>query len=105
MSQDISSIYVKLGASFANGVAAYADKNRLYPPELTQQVNNCYSEMLLEGILLQPVTYVWDQEDSTLTVVKIVENSLLYGEAVTFDSAEVSNYSKQAGWTFVRHVS
>jgi hypothetical protein len=101
MSQDVSSVYSKPGATFANGDEAYADKNSLYPSELTQQVDNCYNEMLTEGILLQPVTHVWNQAAGTLTVVKIVESKLAYVEAVTFDTAEVLNYSVQAGWTFV----
>ena len=101
MSQDVSSFYTKIGATFANGDEAYADKNSLYPSELTQQVDNCYNEMLAQGILLQPVTHVWDQAAGTLTVVKIAESSLAYTEAVTFETAEVLNYSGQAGWTFV----
>lgn len=104
MSENFNAIYTKAGATFADGNAAYADKNQFYPPELTQQVESCYNQMIEDGILMEPVSHVWDQENSQLIVVKLVTSKEAYQAAVTFSNEDVVSYSEQAGWTFVAPV-
>ena len=94
-----SAIYSKVGATFATGEEAYQDKNSLYPPELTARVNACYAQMLADGVLLQPISYTWDQATFTLTINKIVTSNEAYGAALTFDTASCVTFSQGAGWT------
>ncbi|CAB4137971.1 hypothetical protein UFOVP328_164 [uncultured Caudovirales phage] len=101
MSYNTSAVYQKNGAVFADGAAAYADKNSLYTPELTTQVEECYATMLANGVLLAPVGHIWDQEAFTLTVQKTASSLEDYNAAVTFDNALVKSLSSQAGWTLV----
>jgi hypothetical protein len=101
MSVNHNSVYTKNGVTFADGAAAKADKNSLYSAELTQAVTDCYATMLTDGILLEPVSYVWDQSTFTLTVTKLVTSAEAYQAAVTFDSSACIADSAAAGWAFV----
>ena len=101
MSENQNANYTKNGATFANATEAYADKNSLYGPELTQQVDNCYAQMLTDGVLLEPVGHEWDQATYTLTVVRLVSSAADYGNALTFDPAVCTSASQSAGWTFI----
>lgn len=101
MSYNDSAVYQKNGAVFANAEEAYADKNSLYGPELSAEVDACYATMLANGILLEPVSYVWDPVAFTLTVKKIVLSREAYSAAVTFDPQACRSLSGQAGWTLL----
>ena len=101
MSVTFSAKYTKNEATFASGVAAYADKNSLYSPELVQQVEDCYAQMITDGVLLAPVDPVWDQETFTLTINKLVTSVDDYEDAITFDVAACVAASNEAGWVTV----
>lgn len=101
MSVNRPALYQKIGATFADAAAAKANKDSLFPPALSQSVNDCYATMLANGVLLEPVSYTWDQSSYTLTVVKVVSSSEAYNAAITFDSAATINYASQAGWTIL----
>ena len=101
MSVTLSPKYTKNGATFASGAEAYADKNSLYGPTLTQQVDDCYAQMMTDGILLAPVDPVWDQATFTLSVNKLVTSAAAYRSAVTFSEPECITKSADAGWTLV----
>ena len=101
MSVNFNSVYTKNGATFADGAAAHADKTSLYVPGLIQAVADCYATMFADGVLLQPVSYVWDQGTFTLTVVKLVTSRDAYRAAVTFDAQQCITDSAAAGWTFI----
>jgi hypothetical protein len=101
MSLDDSARYTKVGATFASAAEAYANKNSLYGAELTAAVDACYAKMLADGVLLEPVTYNWDQSTSTLTVRKIVASKAEYNAAITFDGGLCVTRSTEAGWTLI----
>lgn len=101
MSVTLSPTYIKNGATFASGAEALADKNSLYSPTLTQQVNDCYAQMTVDGILLAPIDPVWDQATFTLSVNKLVSSAADYRNAVTFNEAECVAKAEEAGWTLV----
>ena len=101
MSVTNNAVYSKDGAVFATAEDAWADKNSLYSPALTQSVNDCYAQMLLDGVLLQPVYPTWDQATFQLTIVKVVSSVEAYNAAVTFNKAEVVADAVAAGWTYV----
>jgi hypothetical protein len=92
--------YIKPGAVFATAAEAYADKNSLYSPELIASIESCYQKMESEGILLEPISYTWDQETSVLTVVKIISDMDLYSKAITFDLTMAKGLSSLAGWSY-----
>jgi len=93
--------YVKGGAIFASGAEAYADKNSLYSPEFAEQVDACYAQMLEDGVLLEPISYTWDQETFTLTIVKHVSLLEAYIAALTFNPGEGTEYSLNNGWEYI----
>ena len=101
MSDNFNAIYTKYGATFADSETAYADKNSLFPAELTQSVQDCYDTMLANGVLLEPVSHEWDQSTYTFTVVKIVSSREAYQSSVTFDVQATVDNAVAAGWTFV----
>jgi len=101
MSFDDSARYTKVGATFASASEAYANKNSLYSPELAAAVDACYAKMLADGVLLEPVSYTWDQSTSTLTVRKIVTSKADYNAALTFDGNLAVTRATEAGWTLV----
>jgi hypothetical protein len=101
MSVNCNATYTKYGATFADSETAYADKNSLFPTELTQSIQDCYDTMLANGVLLESVSHEWDQSTYTLTVVKVVSSREAYQDAVTFDIQATIDYAAAAGWTFV----
>ena len=101
MSVNVIASYTKTGATFITGQEALADKNSLYGPALTDAVYECYASMQTDGILLEPITPVWDQATYTLNVVKKVTNIEDYYAAITFDKDAVVAASKLAGWTYI----
>ena len=94
--------YTKLGATFADGAAAYANKNSLFPEALKESVANCYASMLANGILLEPVSFDWDQETSTLSVNKLISSTEDYLAAITFSVPAVLQGAAEAGWTLIQ---
>jgi hypothetical protein len=101
MSQDISTRWFKNGAHFADGLSAHASKCALYPAEYIAEFEACFASMYDNGILLEPVTYHWDQTDFILTTRKIATSREAYQAAVTFDGAISSQLSADAGWTLL----
>jgi len=99
MSVNNNAVYLKNGATFATGDDAYANKNSLYSPELQTSVDNCYAQMLADGILLEPVNPTWNQATFTLTIVKIVSSVQAYNNAITFNVLETVTDAEAAGWT------
>jgi hypothetical protein len=101
MSVNYNAVYTKVGATFADGEAAKANKNSLFPAELTQACEECYATMLVNGVLLEPVSFVWNQATYTLTVVKVVSSIAAYQAAQTFNGPECISLAEEAGWTYV----
>jgi hypothetical protein len=101
MSITIKDTYQKLGAVFADGAAAQADKNSLFSAELLESVENSYATMLDTGVLLEPVSYVWNQETQILEITKVVSSIEEYTAAKTFDGPTVINLGSLAGWTYI----
>jgi hypothetical protein len=104
MSVTIKSTYQKVGATFANGVEAHNDKNSLFSSETRSVVEACYANMLANGILLEPVSYSWNQETSILEIVKVVSSPEEYAAAVTFNGPAVIQAATDAGWVFIPPV-
>lgn len=98
MSQDNSAVYGKIGATFATAAEAYANKNSLYGAELTAAVDACYAKMLADGVLLEPISYEWNQEFHTLTIKKVISSKEAYSGALTFDANLCVSRSIEAGW-------
>jgi hypothetical protein len=101
MSVNYNSVYRKPGATFADGNEAKLNKNGMFPPELTQACDECFATMLANGVLLEPVSYVWDQDTYTLTVVKLVSSIAAYQAAVTFNGTQCMTLAAQVGWECV----
>ena len=99
MSEKITVNWSKEDSTFASGAAAHADKNSLFSAELTASVNDCYSSMLTNGILLEPLSYAWDQASYTLSIYKIVSSIAAYEAAVTFHVADTNAAAHAAGWS------
>lgn len=96
-----NAVYTKTGAVFADGNAAQADKSQFFSSELQYAVDNCFATMLANGVLLEPITHVWDQDTFSLTTVKHVSSAADYSAALTFNTQQVKDAAVQAGWTFV----
>ena len=96
-----NAVYTQNGSTFADGSSAHANKNQFFSAELTQSCDDCYATMLADGVLLEPVSYTWDQGTYTLTVVKLVTSKAAYDAAVTFNSPECIALAEQAGWIFI----
>jgi hypothetical protein len=105
MSQDISTRWFKNGARFDDAQSAHANKCALYTAEYTAEYEACFTAMVNSGILLEPVTYQWDQTDFILTTRKIATSREAYDAAVTFDGAISTQLSTDAGWTLLDIVS
>ena len=99
MSEKITVTWIKDNSTFVSGAAAYADKNSLFSAELAASMNDCYSSMLTDGILLEPLSYAWDQASYTLTIDKIVSSIAAYEAAVTFHVADTNAAARAAGWS------
>ena len=79
----------------------------MYPPTLIQQAGDFTQAMLAQGILLQPVEYIWDRLIFTLTVERLVTNGTEY-ESLRDASVNVEQfdyYSSLAGWTLITRTS
>lgn len=105
----VKQVYTKPGATFTSGEEAYADKNSLYPAELTQKLNEFKSLARAKGILIEDEQFAWDQSAHTLTITRnVVDNDVFVAEITDFDPTFVSSifeeYANQAGWTKVNTI-
>jgi len=92
--------YTKTGATFADGNAARADKNRLFPPELQQAVNDSDARLILNGTLTQEPEYFWDQSTYTYTRQLHVTSLSTYWATADYDKPAAAAAAEAAGWTF-----
>jgi hypothetical protein len=104
MSQLLKVQYEKNGAIFVDGNEAYANKNSLYPAELGLSVVEGNNAALADGVLLEPISYDWDQEAFILSINKHVTSGTEY-EAVRVsygynDDAALAS-DEAAGWTYL----
>ena len=104
MSQLLKIQYEKDNAIFVDGNEAYANKNSLYPAELELSVTEGNNAALADGVLLEPITYEWDQETFILSINKHVTDGDEY-EAIRVsygysDSAALAA-DEAAGWTYL----
>jgi cytosine/adenosine deaminase-related metal-dependent hydrolase len=104
MSVIIKAQYEKINATFSLATEAYADKQSLYSTELYDQVENCYREMLSQGILVSPVYPEWDPILFTLDVCKPATSLEAYQAAQTYSSPAVIQASVDAGWTYLGYI-
>jgi len=93
--------YEKIGAVFTSGDQAYADKNSMFTPELQNSCDVSNNNALAEGILLEPIYYVWVQDTYLLDVCKLVTSKDDYEAAKTFSSADAIAAAELAGWTWL----
>lgn len=99
MSVESTIKWIKEGATFSSGEEAYANKNALYPAELSSAISECWTNMLANGVLLQPITRTWVQSESALVITRVVSSKEAFDSAITFNSAESEQLSLDAGWT------
>lgn len=93
-----NAVFRKPGAVFASAEEAAADKNRFYPPELVAQARDMFTDMLLNKVLLEPISHTWDQATQTLTVIKKVSSKAEYRSHLTIPTLVFKQYHDQAGW-------
>ena len=103
MPQYVKEQYEKLDATFADGNAAWADKNSMYSAELTASTDESNNNALANGILLDPLHAEWDQDTFTRSICKHVTSLAAYQESVTFDAVAVRSAAADAGWTYLGH--
>jgi hypothetical protein len=103
----LSTVYSKDGAEFQTGQEAFNNKNSMYPPLLSQQATDFTQLMLAQGILLQPVEFIWDRLIFTLTVERLVTNGAEYEllRDANVSTEQFDYYSSLAGWTLVSRTS
>lgn len=96
--------YTKPGATFASGEEAHDDKISLYGAELNASITDCYAKMVADGVLLEPVSYAWDQGTELFTVTKVVSTAEAYKTAETFDVDALLVASLSGGWSLVSYT-
>lgn len=103
----LSTIYTKNGAEFQTGQEAFDNKLSTYPPALIQQAADFTQAMLAQGLLLQPVEYIWDRLTFTLTVERLVTNGAEYEllRDADVNTEQFDYFSSMAGWTLVARTS
>lgn len=94
-------VYQKPGATFSSGEEAHQDKNSLYDPAFTESIEQCHAQMLVDGILLEPTSYTWDQETQQLTVRRVIRNNAEFTAARTYDIGAIVNNSTASGWNLI----
>ena len=102
MSVTSNTVYTKNGATFATAQDAWDNKNSLFTPHLQQSLNDCFAQMLVNGVLLEPVSAAWNQDTFELTISKVTTSVEAYDAAISFNIEQVSVGAENAGWTFVR---
>lgn len=93
-----NAIFRKPGATFADATEANADRMSMFTPELRAASQEMFSTMLAAGVLLEPLSFQWDQSTQTLTVIKKVTSKEAYRACVTIPSAVFQTAIEQAGW-------
>jgi hypothetical protein len=101
MPQLIKAQYEKHDAIFANGADARADKDSLFPPELTESITESNNDALAAGILLEPIYPEWDQVTFTLSVCKLTSSAEEFENTRTYSGQLCVEYAVEAGWTFL----
>jgi hypothetical protein len=104
MSELLKVQYEKNNATFVDGNQAYADKNSLFPTELTDAIVNSSNAALAAGVLLEPFYYEWDQTTFTLTVNKHVTSQTEFNEIRVeygYNGTEAVDFAALAGWTYL----
>ena len=97
--------YQKSGATFSSGAEAYQNKNVFYSAELTASIEQYFSQMTTDGILLGPTTYSWDQATGTLTIQRSVSDLQLFNNSRTYDVELALSKAIEAGWTHLSTTS
>ena len=105
MPQYVKEQYEKPGATFADGNAAWADKNSMYSAELTASVYESHNNALANGILLDPLHAEWDQDTFTISICKHVTSFDAYLDSRTFDPVAVRSAAADAGWTYLGYIA
>jgi hypothetical protein len=101
MTQYVKEQYEKPGATFADGAAAWADKNSLYSPELEASAEDSNNNALAAGILTEPIHAEWVQSTFTVEICKHVTSLDAYLEARTYDPVAIKAAAAEAGWTYL----
>lgn len=101
MAQLIRLQYEKIGAVFATGELANDNRISLRSTEFEDSVNQSNNNALANGILLEPIYYVWVQDTFTLDVCKLATSKAAYDAARTFSVSESLQDSADAGWTYL----
>jgi hypothetical protein len=104
MSQLMKVQYEKDNATFVDGVEAYTDKNSLYSAALSLSVTEGNDAALAQGVLLEPISYEWDQVLFTLSINKHVTDPGSYyaiRDSVGYSSSEALAGDAAAGWTYL----
>jgi len=97
--------YQKPGATFSSGEEAYQNKNAFYSAELTASIDQYFSQMMTDGILLGPTSYSWNQATETLTVQREVSDLELFNNSRTYDVELALSKAVEAGWIHLGTVS
>jgi hypothetical protein len=101
MAQLLKAQWQKIGAAFADGMDANTDLKSAQSPELSERIRNSNAAALDDGILLEPIYHVWDQDAYILDVCKIVTSLDAYNAAKTFSGSESRAAAVAAGWTYL----
>ena len=104
MAQLIRVQYEKIGAVFANADLAHTDKNSMFSPELQNSCDDSNNNALAEGILIEPIYYVWVQDTFILDVCKLVTSQDAYNAAKTFNGTDAVAAAEAAGWTWLGNI-
>ena len=101
MAQLLKVQYEKIGAVFANGDLANNERISFRSQEFQDSVIQSNNTALTNGILLEPLYYVWNQDIFTLDVCKLVTTRVAYDTTRTFSPEESLADSALAGWTYL----
>ena len=101
MAQLLKVQYEKIGAVFADGELANNERISFRSQEFQDSVIQSNNTALANGILLEPLYYVWNQDTFTLDVCKLVTSKVAYNAAITFSTEESLADSALAGWTYL----
>jgi hypothetical protein len=101
MAQLLKVQYEKIGAVFANGDLANDERISFRSSEFQDSVIQSNNNALANGILLEPLYYVWAQDTFTLDVCKLTTSLDDYNATKTFSSVESLADSALAGWTYL----
>ena len=93
--------YEKIGAVFATGELANNDRISMRSTEFENAAIQSNNNALANGILLEPIYFVWVQDTFTLDVCKLVTSKAAYDAARTFSETESLQDSADAGWAYL----